>query len=883
MSDFEVIERARAFLSNAGLVFEELDCSGKLAMCGTTEKPHSTAGRYILHLDFPPNLTVWNYHTGTEKQTFPLYDKSEIKAMSEADKAALCERMEREKQAAREKREKERQEAASKAERLMNNLPLAGENNGYLMRKGVLPFGDLRQMDDGRLVVPVYNGAGQLVSAQTILPEKPEGEDDTDKFFLKGGEVEGCFFPIPAADAGTDGPLVLCEGYATAASLHMATGFEVWAAFNAGNLSKVAPIAREKYPARVIVLAADNDCTDKKGNPRPKEKNTGVICAERAAQAIGGKLAICPAINGRKADFNDLATATDDGLERVRVCIEKALSEPEKPHLPAGYHVIKEGPKAGLYKLEKSGEDEREVRLGPPLKILGRTRDEHSEAWGVLLEWKDPAGVQHRMALPDEALQTTGRDWAANLARCGYAIEPGMHSRFISMLAGVRTGHFVTNTAKVGWFGDVFVLPDAAIGAEDGSIVLQTLDAMAGLYQTAGTLEEWQEMAGLCAGNTRFTFALCAAFAGPLLRLAGLEGGGFSFEGPSSSGKTTCLQVAASVWGSPAHVRTWRATSNGLESIASLHNDSLLVLDEVGQTSGKDLSEVAYMLANGAGKTRAGRSGGARTNITWRLLFLSSGELGLADKLKEDGIQARAGQEVRFVGIPVDAQDVANLHGFNHAGALVNRIKELSGKNYGHASRAFLRWLVRNLDEVKATLPEILPVHVDKLAPADAGEQVRRVAQRFAIVAAAGVFAQAAGILPAEKEMNILEAVRACFSAWLDQRGGVGATENENIINAVALFLEKHGQSRFQDVDDKNATCFNRAGFRRVVNGQVQYLVLPQSFKEIVIGYAPKRAARVLYEAGLLEKGKELDRYTSKVITPDGKRQTCYILTRPEE
>ena len=868
----DYIDKARAILTDAGILFEPLDCSGEMAYRGTTKKPNSTTGRYILHLDNNPRVWFCNRHNGDDDkgQVVNLYSNEEWQTMTEADKEALRERIRQEKQAAQEANEKKRQQAAREAKSLWAKCSYATDKNAYLSRKGVIPLGDMMQDAEGRLVLPMKNSEGETVSLQFIA-------GDGEKRFLPGGEKKGCYFPIPAHDGDKYGTLLIGEGVATVLSCCMSTGFAGLVAFDAGNLLPVAEAARARYPQREILVCADNDIRED-GKP-----NTGAQKATEAAQAIGGKLAICPAINGRKADFNDLATATDDGLERVRVCIEKALSEPEKPYLPAGYHVIKEGSKAGLYKLEKSGDDEREVRLGPPLKILGRTRDEHSEAWGVLLEWKDPAGVQHRMALPDEALQTTGRDWAANLARCGYAIEPGMHSRFISMLAGVRTGHFVTNTAKVGWFGDVFVLPDAAIGAEDGSVVLQSLDSMAGLYQTAGTLEEWQEMAALCAGNTRFAFALCAAFAGPLLRLAGLEGGGFSFEGASSSGKTTCLQVAASVWGSPAHVRTWRATSNGLESIASLHNDSLLVLDEVGQTSGKDLSEVAYMLANGAGKTRAGRSGGARSSITWRLLFLSSGELGLADKLKEDGIQARAGQEVRFVGIPVDAQDVANLHDFNHAGALVNRIKELSGKNYGHASRAFLRWLVRNLDEVKATLPEILPVHVGRLTPADAGEQVRRVAQRFAIVAAAGVFAQAAGILPAGKEMNIFEAVRACFDAWLDQRGGVGATENENIINAVALFLEKHGQSRFQDVDDKNSTCFNRAGFRRMMDGQVQYLVLPQSFKEIVVGYPPARAARVLYEAGLLEKGKEADRYTNKVKTPEGKRQTCYILTRPEE
>ena len=110
----------------------------------------------------------------------------------------------------------------------------------------------------------------------------------------------------------------------------------------------------------------------------------------------------------------------------------------------------------------------------------------------------------------------------------------------------------------------------------------------------------------------RLSFALCAAFVGPLLRPAGLEGGGFSFEGGSSSGKITALQTAASVWGGPEHVRSWRATDNGLEGIAALHNDNVLILDEMGQVNGRVLAECAYMLANGRGKGRSNREGGIR-------------------------------------------------------------------------------------------------------------------------------------------------------------------------------------------------------------------------------------------------------------------------------
>ena len=93
------------------------------------------------------------------------------------------------------------------------------------------------------------------------------------------------------------------------------------------------------------------------------------------------------------------------------------------------------------------------------------------------------------------------------------------------------------------------------------------------------------------------------------LHLAGQEGGGVNFFGQSSRGKTTLLQIAASVWGrgaSPGYVRAWRATANGLEGAAASANDTALVLDELGQVEAREAAAALYSLSNGGGKVRAG-------------------------------------------------------------------------------------------------------------------------------------------------------------------------------------------------------------------------------------------------------------------------------------
>ncbi len=116
-------------------------------------------------------------------------------------------------------------------------------------------------------------------------------------------------------------------------------------------------------------------------------------------------------------------------------------------------------------------------------------------------------------------------------------------------------------------------------------------------------------------------FSIASAFAAPLLEVAGAESGGFHFRGSSSIGKTTALRIAASVCGGgriKGYIRQWRTTANALESICSMHCDMLLCLDEIGQADPLQISEIAYLIANGAGKVRANKFGYAKAAFEWR-------------------------------------------------------------------------------------------------------------------------------------------------------------------------------------------------------------------------------------------------------------------------
>jgi uncharacterized protein (DUF927 family) len=95
------------------------------------------------------------------------------------------------------------------------------------------------------------------------------------------------------------------------------------------------------------------------------------------------------------------------------------------------------------------------------------------------------------------------------------------------------------------------------------------------------------------------------------------------------------------------YARVWRSTTNGLEGLAALHNDGLLILDELSQCDPRPAGEAAYLLADGQGKVRAARTRAARAVQRWRLLFLSAGEESLSALMARAGQRTNVGQEIR--------------------------------------------------------------------------------------------------------------------------------------------------------------------------------------------------------------------------------------------
>jgi putative DNA primase/helicase len=894
-------------------------------------------------------------------------------AQAEAQRLAETRRRQREAEAAEYRRRAER--AARDAAHLWAGASEAGASP-YLQRKGVQGHG-VRHLADGTLLVPMRDAAGELHNVQRIAPAPP-ADGSPEKRFLPGGRKSGLFHLVGQADGAA--VLLLAEGYATAATVHEATGRPAVVGFDAGNLVHVAKTLRERWPAAALLVCADDD----RDTEARTGKNPGRDKAEAAARAArtGEGLAAVVLPEGVAAggsDFNDLAAHA--GLPAVAALVEAAAAElvaqavrpaagdtqqtaesgpggaipgaddaqaqpatdsapsapdsPERSGLPDALpaDTRQAGPADtapalpdpftvndhGVWHVARDaeGNEKRPVWLCTRLVVTARTRTDEASGWGYLLEFTDPDGNAKTWAMPSALLSGEGAEWAGRLRDMGLRMATGPRPRnLVAHYIDTRNPpERVICTDRVGWHGPVYVLPSGsiaapAVAATGRRYVFQSDSGMEDTFRRLGDLAAWQRtVAAPAAGNSRIVFALCCAFAGPMLRLAGMESGGFHLRGGSSQGKTTALKVAASVWGRPSYMQRWRTTDNALEATAVQHCDGLLILDEFGQLDPRVAGECAYMLANDQEKGRATRAGLARKRRTWRLLFLSSGEVSLADHMAEAGKRTRAGMEVRMLDVPLDSGagmgGLEVLHGHEGPGELADAIVSAAASQYGTAGRAWLEWACEHHAELPQRLQELIDRHRADLVPEAASEQVRRAGSRFALVATAGELATQAGIT-GWAEGEALQAARRCFAAWLGARGHLDNGEDAAMLQQVRRFLELNGEGRFawwhRAMDDHTPKTLNRAGFRRLLGqdgkpvrsdaehqreygermstadgeqAQVEFIVLREVFRrEVCQGFDADAVAKLLQRRGHLVH--ETDRLTVKHRLPGIGKAPCF-------
>lgn len=296
------------------------------------DKGRERSGAYVGHLDGRPAGFIQNFKTGV-KTTWKAAGPA--MALGAEDRARMAAEAAQKRQERALERERQYERTAQEVDALWTAAtPVM--THPYLEEKGV-PSHGLRQAAEGqtitvrdregnervvdiagRLLVPVADADGRKTSLQFI---EPGGA----KMFMPDGRVEGGHFVI--GDTAQPGPVLIAEGYATAATLHALTGMPAIVAFNAGNLPPVAQTYRQLYPDRPLYIASDNDHRrEAEGKP-----NVGREKAEEAATAVGG-FALLPAFPEQDAgsDWNDLARGQGAEMARRQFTRAVAIAEREQ-------------------------------------------------------------------------------------------------------------------------------------------------------------------------------------------------------------------------------------------------------------------------------------------------------------------------------------------------------------------------------------------------------------------------------------------------------------------------------------------------------------------------------------------------------------------------
>lgn len=480
-------------------------------------------------------------------------------AAAKAEAAALAQKRRKERDAEALEYRRRAEQAARDALDLWASASDTGRSP-YLVRKGVGGHG-VRYLPDGTLLVPMRDAAGELHNVQRIAPRRLK--DSPEKRFLPGGRKSGLWHMLGSAEGAP--AVLLAEGYATAASLHEATGRPVAVAFDAGNLVHVAKALRQLMPDVLLLVCGDDD--------RETEKRTGdnpgrmkAASAARAAAAGGAPAgAVFPVgLPDGGTDFNDLAQAA--GADAVRAIVEAALAAPAVPKprrgAKSGAGASQGGSEASAQRPARGGPPDgpgrgggsdsddggssapsrrdpfvlisdddppemfdprcdrpgvwyrppndadgnakRPVWVCAPLQVTARTRTDDGNGWGVLLEFTDPDDKHKTWAMPSALLSGEGAEWAGRLRDMGLRMAPGRGPRnLLAQYLDTRELRArVTCTDRVGWHGGVYVQPSRCIG-----------EAAAGqryVFQADSGLEDTFRQAGTLQAWRKTVAARCA-------------------------------------------------------------------------------------------------------------------------------------------------------------------------------------------------------------------------------------------------------------------------------------------------------------------------------------------------------------------------------------
>lgn len=331
----------------------------------------------------------------------------------------------------------------------------------------------------------------------------------------------------------------------------------------------------------------------------------------------------------------------------------------------------------------------------------------------------------------------------------------------------------------------------------------------AGAY---GSKEKWESITKALIQTNPFQ----ATVMGFAVASAGLdfigdsEPGVFHVYGDSSAGKTTTLQISASLIGRATNprdpsswIRGWRTTDNGLEKPLSDTNHAPLMLDEIHAAPARtDWQATAYMIANGRGKERMKHTTEARKTSTWCLNVLSSGEVSMSEKIRSSAKgQVPGGLAFRVIDLYAGNIKLIDLNDKNKDlwsntfnkkiesnGQLAEAIETCYSENYGHFWPMLIEWLRETDGQEYIEMYEHFRKQALNFLPSDASNiALRRTKHVASAMAGLNAMVRLLGMEDTKEGMETLKnalnwALNNVLTAGLDN---VSGTEAEVIRESI--------------------------------------------------------------------------------------------------
>jgi uncharacterized protein (DUF927 family) len=771
----------------------------------------------------------------------------------------------------------------------------------------------------GRIVFPVLGPGGAVVGLHRYFAEEGKLK------FSKGckvhplvfGDMTGPITEVHVHESRWD-----CYTLASVTGWHLQPGIRFICTLGAGNGKLIQGLVP---PGAKVYIWPQNDHAGKNGQ-RPNEGWRRVVAANAGCETLlveipdehedlnawaNAEIVTELDLDGARKFAQPYTRATSVSVEVSPAPASKLFPPKEERPCYRIYEAPFEGQgkswEAGVYLHaveEKTNRSTGEVTIKmvdrwilSVVRVIAITRTDAGKEHGYLLEFV-PHGetVLRREVIPQSLLVNRGDEFMMLLRSWGVSalfenreqIRDYLDQQHVKFSAQ-KPEDFWIAVRVVGWHTPgCFVLPDRIIGDQDG-IWFQG-SGEAAQYASNGTLEDWKNQVAMYALNNPYlVFAICCGFSGPLLNLLNVMGIGFHYLGDSTSGKTTALLVATSVWGAPKFMLSWRQTANRLEAQAASRSDCLMTIDESHMVDPRTLDACIYLLLGGVAKGRLKRDSTAAETAHWRIAVLSSGERALETHLSAAQIDHKAGQSVRICDIPVEGKYGVfdQLPPDLSAAATADMLRQNAAKTYGTAGPAFVRRLIQEMPNLD--LHTELTQIVKSLDTEGLSAQQQRVWHSFALVGLAGELAIGFGIVPWEKG-SAAGAAADLFETWRkNQPESSKSKEHAQVLQRVLDFIERHGDTRFTNIKlrvrpgSENGVpdvpaARERAGWWEDTDARRNYLFTSAGLHEAIGDFDWSRALRALDEAGaFVEKGTDGEK-AKRRRTPDGGNHKLYCI-----